>query len=111
VGINLAIQDAIAVANLVGPDLRGGPVPDRQLAAVQRRRELPTRLIQLFQDLLLQFILTCDGPSSARLAPGRLVEQFRPMRELRTRLFAFGGLVPAHLTSIAPVSLAIGQTF
>jgi 2-polyprenyl-6-methoxyphenol hydroxylase-like FAD-dependent oxidoreductase len=111
VGINLAIQDAVAAANLVGPYLRGGPVPDRQLAAVQRRRELPTRLIQLFQDLLLQFILTCDGRISTRLARGRLVEQFRPVRELRTRLFAFGGLAPAHLTSIAPVSLSIEEKF
>jgi 2-polyprenyl-6-methoxyphenol hydroxylase-like FAD-dependent oxidoreductase len=111
VGINLAIQDAVAAANLVGPYLRRGPVPDRQLAAVQRRRELPTRLIQLFQDLLLQFILTCDGRSSTRLAPARLVEQFRPMRELRTRLFAFSGLVPGHLTSIAPMSLAIDEKF
>jgi hypothetical protein len=75
-------------------------VPDRQLRAVQRRRELPTRLIQLFQDLLLQFILTCDGPTSIRLTPGRVVEQLQPLRVLRTRLFAFGGFAPQHVVPV-----------
>jgi 2-polyprenyl-6-methoxyphenol hydroxylase-like FAD-dependent oxidoreductase len=98
VGINLAIQDAVAAANLLGPDLRSGPVLDAHLGAVQRRRELPTRLIQLFQDLLLQYILSCDVPTSNRFAPCRLVEQIRPIRTLRTRLFAFGGFAPEHLT-------------
>jgi len=96
VGINLAIQDAVAAANIVGPHLRSGGVPDRHLAAVQRRRELPTRLIQLFQDLLLEFILTCDAPASTGVAPGRIVERLHPLRALRIRLFAFGGLAPEH---------------
>jgi 2-polyprenyl-6-methoxyphenol hydroxylase-like FAD-dependent oxidoreductase len=99
-GINLAIQDAIVTANLVGPDLHRGPVPDRQLRAVQRRRELPTRLIQMLQDLLLQFILTCDTPMTNRLAAGPLVEQLKPLRALRTRLFAFGGFAPQHVVPI-----------
>jgi 2-polyprenyl-6-methoxyphenol hydroxylase-like FAD-dependent oxidoreductase len=96
VGINLAIQDAIAAANLVGTRVCSGFVPDRQLKAVQRRRELATRLIQCFQDLLLEFILKCDGPTSARLTSCQLVERLAPMRALRTRMFAFGGFEPEH---------------
>jgi 2-polyprenyl-6-methoxyphenol hydroxylase-like FAD-dependent oxidoreductase len=99
VGINLAIQDAVAAANLVGTHVCSGFVPDRQLKAVQRRREFPTLLIQCFQDLLLEFILTCDGPTSARLTSCQLVEQLAPMRALRTRMFAFGGFAPEHASS------------
>jgi 2-polyprenyl-6-methoxyphenol hydroxylase-like FAD-dependent oxidoreductase len=46
VGINLAIQDAVAAANILVPPLRRGTVTPEDLRAVQRRRELPTRLTQ-----------------------------------------------------------------
>jgi len=49
VGINLAIQDAVAAANLLVPALRSGPVPEDVLAAVQRRREFPARVTQAVQ--------------------------------------------------------------
>jgi len=97
VGINLAIQDAVATANLVGAHLHDGSPGIDQLAKVQRRRELPTRLIQLFQDLLLQYILSCDGPVAAHLVPGRVAEQVPAVRALRTRLFALGGFSPERL--------------
>ena len=97
VGINLAIQDAVAAANLLGSHLRDGAPAMHRLTAVQRRRELPTRLIQLFQDLLLQYILSCDGPAVPRLLPGRLAEQVPGLRALRTRLFAFGGFWPERV--------------
>src|SRR5579872_287584 len=51
VGINLAIQDAVAAANILAEPLRNGTVSDGDLAAVQRRREFPTRVIQGFQVL------------------------------------------------------------
>ena len=52
VGINLAIQDAIAAANLlVGPLRRGIPAED-DLRAVQRRRSFPTRATQAFQTVV-----------------------------------------------------------
>ncbi len=44
VGINLAIQDAVAAANILTPYLRTGPVGPEILRLVQRRRETPTRL-------------------------------------------------------------------
>jgi 2-polyprenyl-6-methoxyphenol hydroxylase-like FAD-dependent oxidoreductase len=46
VGVNLAIQDAVATANLLAMPLRRRAVSTRDLAAVQARRELPTRLTQ-----------------------------------------------------------------
>jgi 2-polyprenyl-6-methoxyphenol hydroxylase-like FAD-dependent oxidoreductase len=50
VGINVAIQDAIAAANILAPALRKGePVPDSLLATVQRRREPAVKLIQAVQ--------------------------------------------------------------
>jgi len=49
VGINLALQDAVATANLLAEKLRMGPVSLADLEQVQRRREWPTRLIQSVQ--------------------------------------------------------------
>jgi 2-polyprenyl-6-methoxyphenol hydroxylase-like FAD-dependent oxidoreductase len=52
VGINLAIQDAVAAANLLTPYLREGRTPQKALAAVQRRREFPARVTQAVQVVL-----------------------------------------------------------
>src|SRR5205085_12656705 len=49
VGINLAIQDAVAAANILAGKLRAGRVTASDLAAVQRRRTLPTQLTQWVQ--------------------------------------------------------------
>jgi 2-polyprenyl-6-methoxyphenol hydroxylase-like FAD-dependent oxidoreductase len=49
VGINLAIQDAIATANLLADPLKDGTVSESVLARVQERREFPTRVTQRFQ--------------------------------------------------------------
>ena len=49
VGINLAIQDAVAAANLLTGPLLSGRVTEEELGAVQRRRELPTKLTQRLQ--------------------------------------------------------------
>ena len=50
VGINYAIQDAVVAANVLCSKLKTGtPLHERDLAEVQRQRELPTRIIQTFQ--------------------------------------------------------------
>ena len=49
VGINLAIQDAVAAANLLGEPLRGGRLSEGVLEAIQQRREFPTRIMQGLQ--------------------------------------------------------------
>jgi len=46
VGINLAIQDAVAAANILAVPLRAGQVTDLILKRVQQRREFPTRVTQ-----------------------------------------------------------------
>jgi 2-polyprenyl-6-methoxyphenol hydroxylase-like FAD-dependent oxidoreductase len=57
VGINLAIQDAVAAANVLAGPLRSGSVPLDVLRAVQRRRELPTRLTQGLQVFIQERVL------------------------------------------------------
>jgi 2-polyprenyl-6-methoxyphenol hydroxylase-like FAD-dependent oxidoreductase len=49
VGINLAIQDAVATANLLAAKLKSGTLQDQDLDRVQRRRLLPVKIIQRFQ--------------------------------------------------------------
>lgn len=49
VGINLAVADAVAAANILCTPLRENRLADADLAKVQRRRELPTRIIQAGQ--------------------------------------------------------------
>jgi 2-polyprenyl-6-methoxyphenol hydroxylase-like FAD-dependent oxidoreductase len=53
VGINLAVQDAVASANILAEPLRRGTVTDATLAAIQKRRQFPTKVTQRLQ-LLLQ---------------------------------------------------------
>jgi 2-polyprenyl-6-methoxyphenol hydroxylase-like FAD-dependent oxidoreductase len=57
VGINLAIQDAVATANLLASKLKAGTVMDRDLMAVRRRRLFPVRVIQRAQVLIQNRVL------------------------------------------------------
>ncbi|MFD2078923.1 2-polyprenyl-6-methoxyphenol hydroxylase [Actinopolymorpha cephalotaxi] len=103
VGINLAVQDAVAAANLLVPSLReaqrsGVPVPDRALAAVQRRRQLPTAVTQAFQRAVQTFglnrALRADpGASPAAPVPAWLAPVIRrPMSR-----FVGLGVRPEHV--------------
>ena len=62
VGINLAIQDAVAAANLLTDPLRGGRVTTEDLRLVQDRREWPTRMTQWVQP---RFRIELSAESSA----------------------------------------------
>ncbi|MGZ4598528.1 MAG: FAD-dependent oxidoreductase [Oryzihumus sp.] len=64
VGINLAVQDAVAAANLLTGALRQGAVPEATLAAVQRRRERPTVAMQSLQVLLHRQVVRPGGPAA-----------------------------------------------
>jgi 2-polyprenyl-6-methoxyphenol hydroxylase-like FAD-dependent oxidoreductase len=67
VGINLAIQDAVATANLLADPLREGRITEWWLAQVQQRREFPTRVTQGIQDLAHKgFQKIFDNPGPAR---------------------------------------------
>lgn len=57
VGVNLAIQDAVAASNILGPVLKKRAATLADLRQVQKRREFPTRVIQSFQVLVQNRIL------------------------------------------------------
>jgi 2-polyprenyl-6-methoxyphenol hydroxylase-like FAD-dependent oxidoreductase len=95
VGINYAVQDAVVAANALGPRLQHGEVRVRDLAAVQRRREWPTRLMQLLQSNGEHMALSGPAPLDARLAAWLM--QLKPFRPLHARLVAFGGLRPERV--------------
>ena len=97
VGVNYAVQDAIATANLLAGDLRRGRVvSERALARVQRRRELPVRLMQPIQLALHRRVVRPGGPAGrvpATLpAPVRLLGRaVRPVvQRLAARLVGLG---------------------
>jgi 2-polyprenyl-6-methoxyphenol hydroxylase-like FAD-dependent oxidoreductase len=102
VGINYAIQDAIVASNRLGPRLLRGCVRLSDLAAVQRRREWPTRLMQRMQAAMQQRIETVGGTGAKRPWPLRILELLPPITELRTRLVAYGGLAPEKVAPLQP---------
>ena len=57
VGINYAIQDAVAAANVLTDRLKAGGVSESDLAEIQRQRYFPTRVIQAFQTLVQNRII------------------------------------------------------
>ena len=68
VGINLAIQDAVAAANILAGPLRTNRATEKVLARVQQRREFPTRatqLIQLNAHKAFQYVFRHQGPMKA----------------------------------------------
>ena len=94
IGINLAIQDAVAAANiLAGPLCRGDDV-DELLERVQKRREWPTRVIQAgqkaAQDRIIGRLLQSTAP--IRRAPFivRLLDRFPLLRRIPGRLIGLG---------------------
>ncbi|MGA9865684.1 MAG: FAD-dependent oxidoreductase [Acetobacteraceae bacterium] len=104
VGINLAIQDAVATANILTPSLlRGMPTPD-ELSRVQRRRELPTRVTQraqvFVQDRVFRGVLGSTRTPTLPLAL-RLLRRFPRLRRLPARLVGMG-IRPEHVVNRSP---------
>jgi len=93
VGINYAIQDAVVTANLLAGPLRSGRLRLRDLAAVQRRRELPIRVIQAVQALLAQQVLgralDASQPTTTPLL-FRALLRVPVLRDVPARLIGFG---------------------
>jgi 2-polyprenyl-6-methoxyphenol hydroxylase-like FAD-dependent oxidoreductase len=93
VGINLAIQDAVATANLLGPVLRQRRPTLADLKAVQSRREFPTRLIQGFQVLAQNRILapTLKAQATPKVpALVRLLDRWPWLRQFPARFVGMG---------------------
>ena len=94
VGINLAIQDAVAAANLLTQPLLSGHVSIRHLARVQRRRSLPTRVTQQVQLLVQKQIIAPSGtgaPTSTRTPLGlRVMARVPLLQRFFSRFMAIG---------------------
>lgn len=102
VGINLAIQDGVAAANMIGPALREGTDVDEAARRVQRRRSLPARITQLFQLVVLRDLY--PTPRSATVRPPVFLRVFRVLPVLRRLMGRFIGLGvrPEHPHRIRP---------
>ena len=97
VGINLAVQDAVAAANILAQPLRRGSVSIETLEQVQRRREFPTRFTQGLQIVLQNNII---GPALEGRRPKApffmKMMQWPLLRRIPGRLLALG-IRPEHI--------------
>ncbi|GAA1336245.1 FAD-dependent oxidoreductase [Saccharothrix algeriensis] len=95
VGINLAVQDAVAAARLLARPLREGRLTAADLARVRRRRWLPTAVTQAIQRLIQNAFLRPALEGSARVATGRAP---RPVALLQR--YPLLQAIPAYLVGI-----------
>lgn len=97
VGINYAIQDAVEAANILTGKLKYGVVQVHDLARVQRRRELPTRIIQAFQNSLQKRVVSTLLTRDVTMPrPVQLFLRLPWLSGLLTRFLAFG-FWPSHV--------------
>jgi 2-polyprenyl-6-methoxyphenol hydroxylase-like FAD-dependent oxidoreductase len=99
VGINLAIQDAVATANILAAPLREGGVTEALLEAVQRRRTLPMRVIQWLQVQIQNRVLSAVLAGTTRPQPpfaAKLVNRFPLLQRLPARIIGLG-VRPEHV--------------
>ncbi len=99
VGINLAIQDAIAAANILARAFREGVVTSDHLAKVQRRRTLPTRLTQGFQVMIQTQVIARVLATSERVKlpwPQRRMLRSQFLSRIRGRIIGIG-FRPEHV--------------
>ena len=97
IGINLAIQDAVAAARILSPALSSDVVTELTLGHVQHRREFPTRVTQSFQVLAHHFLLSILG-NPAPLKPPRILRFLSSIPTFRrlTARFIGMGVRPEH---------------
>jgi 2-polyprenyl-6-methoxyphenol hydroxylase-like FAD-dependent oxidoreductase len=99
VGINLAIQDAVAAANILAAPLRTGSVGVRELRAVERRRTFPVKVTQAFQVFVQTRIFgRVLGTSGTLRAPWpvRLLVWFPYLQTIPARFVGIG-VRPEHV--------------
>jgi 2-polyprenyl-6-methoxyphenol hydroxylase-like FAD-dependent oxidoreductase len=99
VGINLAIQDAVATANILGTRLRRGTPTEAELDQVQRRRMFPTRATQgmqlVIQNNVIKYILESTTPLSLPW-PLKLLRRFSVLRRIPAWVIGVG-FRPEHV--------------
>lgn len=99
VGINLAIQDAVAAANILAPKMAAGNVSESDLEAIQQRREFPTRATQklqiAIQNRVIRRVLGTSNPVKLPFLL-RLLRQFSVLRRIPARVIGIG-FRPEHI--------------
>ncbi len=94
IGINLAIQDAVATANLLAEPLAERENADGWLELVEKRRLLPTRIFQrgqrFFQENVIRAVLTGDAQFRKPPMPLRLLNRFPVLRRIPGRIIGLG---------------------
>ncbi len=99
VGINLAIQDAVAVANILTAPLKEGRVTSALLEAVQRRRSLPMRVIQWLQMQIQNNVLSAVLTDTERPKPPFVIKFLNwipVLRRIPARVIGLG-IRPEHI--------------
>jgi len=99
VGINLAVQDAVAAANILAQPLRHGAVSETTLDAIQRRREFPTKFTQRVQLIMQNNLIgpALQGSGGRPRAPLVMkMLQWPLLRRIPARVMALG-IRPEHI--------------
>jgi 2-polyprenyl-6-methoxyphenol hydroxylase-like FAD-dependent oxidoreductase len=99
VGVNLAVQDAVAAANILWQPLKAGTLREDDLERVERRREFPTRVTQRMQVIVQNNVidrLLGAGEALAPPWPLRLTSWFAPLRLIPAWLVG-KGVRPEHV--------------
>jgi 2-polyprenyl-6-methoxyphenol hydroxylase-like FAD-dependent oxidoreductase len=106
VGVNLAVQDGVAAANLLAQPLREGRLTTEHLRRVQQRRLLPTRIVQGMQVLVQQRVVSRVLRGAGQMKPPLLLKLFARfpfLRRIPARLIGVG-VRPEHVrTPAVPV--------
>jgi 2-polyprenyl-6-methoxyphenol hydroxylase-like FAD-dependent oxidoreductase len=98
VGINLAVQDAVAAANILAAPLKRGAVTVETLKAIQQRREFPTRVTQRIQLVLQNNLIGPALQGTGRPKAPWLMKmlQWPLLRRIPARVLALG-VRPEHI--------------
>ena len=100
VGVNLAIQDAVAAANILYPHLlQDNPVPGVVLQKIQKRREFPARMIQRLQVIIQNGIVRRKNNAASKGKPPlfiKLFSLFPFLRRIPARVIGMG-IRPEHI--------------
>jgi 2-polyprenyl-6-methoxyphenol hydroxylase-like FAD-dependent oxidoreductase len=99
VGVNMAVQDAVATANRLAGPLKAGTVTTDDLQAIQERRTLPVRFTQAMQLTIQNRLISHVLESQQRVKPPlifKLVGMFPMLRRIPARLLAVG-IRPEHI--------------
>ncbi len=93
IGINLAIQDAVAAANELVPAFNGRTDVDAALARIQKRREFPTRMTQNFQVFVQNRVISnvlADSDTESIPLPLRVIQTIPLLQRLLARVIGLG---------------------